>query len=143
MGVELRLFDESDRARCQRIAAAAAMSSYGPRLDGAAFSADDPLEACDQRWLAIVDGEVAGFIELIGAHVSNLFVDPGFQGRGVGSRLMAAAEAAVEGDLTLSVFTVNPGARRLYERLGFVVEGTGPVAFAGGQRDVWRMRKSR
>jgi len=119
------------------------MSSYGPRLDGAAFTVDDPLEACDQRWLAMVDGEVAGFIELVGAHVSNLFVDPAFQGRGVGSRLMAAAEAAVEGDLTLSVFTVNPDARRLYERLGFVVEGTGPVAFAGASHDVWRMRKSR
>lgn len=143
MAVVVRAFSEADDAVCRRIAAAAAMSSYGARMDDVAFRADDPLEACDQRLLAVVDGDIAGFIELAGSHVSNLFVDPAFQGRGIGSALMAEAERRIEGDLTLSVFTVNPDARRLYERLGFVHESTGPVAFAGGEAEVWRMRKRR
>lgn len=143
MTVEVRPFDAADDAVCRRIAAAAAMSSYGARMDTVAFTAADPLEACDQRLLALVDGEIVGFIELVGAHVSNLFVDPACQGRGIGSALMIEAERRIEGDLTLSVFTVNPDARRLYERLGFVLEGTGLTAFAGGQTEVWRMRKRR
>ena len=48
-----------------------------------------------------------------------------------------------DGPLTLSVFTVNPNARRFYERLGFVVEGLKTIAFAGGDHEVWRMRKDR
>jgi ribosomal protein S18 acetylase RimI-like enzyme len=49
---------------------------------------------------------------------------PGLQGRGFGTRLLqeVVAEAdSAEASLTLSVHKANP-ARRLYERLGFVVE---------------------
>ncbi len=145
MTVEIRPFAEADRVPCQRIAAVAAMSSYGPRLDATVdvFRDDQPLEDCDWRLVAVVAGRVAGLIDMIGGHVSNLFVDPACQGQGVGSRLMAAAEERVEGDLTLSVFTVNPDARRFYERLGFVLEGTSFTDFAGGRHELWRMRKPR
>lgn len=145
-GVEVRLFAEEDRSACQRIAAAAALSSYGPRLPLAAghFTPDAPLDQVDQRLVAVIGGVPAGFIDLAGHNIENLFVDPAVQGRGTGSALMAAAEVSVgQGDLTLAVFTVNPDARRLYERLGFVVESTGVTMFAGGKAEVWRMRKRR
>jgi ribosomal protein S18 acetylase RimI-like enzyme len=88
--------------------------------------------------------DVAGFIDLTGRNIENLFVDPAVQGRGLGSVLMAAAEEALgAGDLTLAVFTVNPDARRLYERLGFVVESIGAATLSGGEAEVWRMRKRR
>ena len=96
-----------------------------------------------QGGLDIHRGEVVGFIVLIGAHVSNVFVAPTAQGQGVGGLMMAWAEAQTHGPLTLSVFTVNPNARRFYERLGFVVEGLKTIAFASGDHEVWRMRKDR
>jgi len=144
-GVDLRLFSEADRASCQRIAALAALSSYGPRMPEfrGRFVETQPLEPTDERIVAVRDGAVAGFLDLIGSHVSNLFVDPQHQGQGIGTALMAEAERRAAGDLTLSVFTLNPDARRLYERLGFVVEGVRTVPFAGSSAEVWVMRKQR
>jgi len=144
-GVDLRLFSEADRASCQRIAALAALSSYGPRMPEfrERFVETQPLEPTDERIVAVRDGAVAGFLDLVGSHVSNLFVDPQHQGQGIGTALMAEAERRAAGDLTLSVFTVNPDARRLYERLGFVVEGVRTVPFAGSSAEVWVMRKQR
>lgn len=143
--LDLRPFTETDRIICQRVAARAAMSSYGqhmPEFRGR-FDETQPLEPADDRIVALCDGEIAGFIDLVGNHVSNLFIDPAFQRRGIGTALMAEAERRLSGDLTLLVFTRNPGARRLYERLGFQVEGTRIVPFAGSEAEVWVMRKTR
>lgn len=143
--VELRLFSEDDRASCQRIAALAALSSYGPRMPEFRdrFVEAQPLEPADVRIVAVRDGAVAGFLDLIGSHVSNLFVDPRHQGQGIGTVLIAEAERRAAGDLTLSVFTLNPDARRLYERLGFQVEEVRTVPYAGFSAAVWVMRKPR
>ena len=143
MSVQIRPFAEADRPACQAIAAAAALTSYGAHMPPEAFGPHEPLEPADQRAVAAIGGEVVGFIELVGAHVSNVFVAPTAQGQGVGGLMMAWAEAQTHGPLTLSVFTVNPNARRFYERLGFVVEGLKTIAFAGGDHEVWRMRKDR
>ena len=142
---ELRLFSEDDRASCQRIASLAALSSYGPRMPEfrERFVETQPLEPADVRIVAVRDSAVAGFLDLIGSHVSNLFVDPQHQGQGIGTALMAEAERRAAGDLTLSVFTLNPDARRLYERLGFRVEGVKTVPFAGSSAEVWIMGKRR
>jgi ribosomal protein S18 acetylase RimI-like enzyme len=51
---------------------------------------------------------------------------PAFQGRGVGTAIVRdLVEEARAQDLpvTLQVLKENPGARRLYERLGFAVTG--------------------
>jgi ribosomal protein S18 acetylase RimI-like enzyme len=60
-------------------------------------------------------------------HVTGLAVDPAFAGRGVGRALMEALmEMARErggSRMTLRVFATNPRALRLYERLGFELEG--------------------
>lgn len=143
MSVQIRPFDEADRPACQAIAAAAALTSYGAHMPPQAFGPHEPLEPADRRAVALADGEIVGFIELVGAHVSNVFVGPAAQGKGVGALMMAWAEAQVEGPITLSVFTVNPNARRFYERLGFTVEGTKTIHFADGEHEVWRMRKDR
>jgi ribosomal protein S18 acetylase RimI-like enzyme len=144
-GLELRLFSEDDRASCQTIAARAALSSYGPRMPEFRdrFVETQPLEPADVRIVAVRIGVVAGFLDLVGSHVSNLFVGPKHQGQGVGTALMEEAERQVLGELTLSVFTLNPDARRLYERLGFRVEGVKMVPFAGSSAEVWIMRKPR
>lgn len=140
-----RAFREADRVSCQALAARAALSSYGASMPDLAgrFSPSAPLEAAERRILATCEGRVIGFVELVGEHISNLFVDPDVQGRGVGDALMTEVERRIAGDLTLSVFTVNARARRFYERLGYRVEGTALTPFAGTEREVWRMRKLR
>jgi len=87
--------------------------------------------------VALVNGEVAGYIRLgratpLGASdhvvtVAGLAVEPGRQRQGIGAALVEAAAAEARGcgarRLTLRVLARNAGARRLYERAGFVVEG--------------------
>ena len=143
--VAIRWFEASDRKTCQRIAAAAAMSSYGRLMPqhSFAFTPEAPLEPAEVRLVATLGDEPVGFLELVGTHVSNLFVDPAHQGRGIGSALMRAAEETVPGDITLSVFTSNPAARRFYERLGYRFEGVSQTMFHGLAADVWKMRRAR
>lgn len=67
-------------------------------------------------WL--IDGE---------AQINNIAVHPGFRGRGVGEGLMRFAldkiRALGGSFVTLEVRQSNASARRLYEKLGFVVIG--------------------
>ncbi len=141
----VRAFQESDRKACQQIAAAAALSSYGAQMPELrpAFSGSAELEPADVRLVATISETPVGFLELVGAHISNVFVDPRHQGKGVGRALMTSAERTAPGDLTLSVFTINPRARRFYERLGYCVEAASQILFHGIETDVWRMRKVR
>jgi ribosomal protein S18 acetylase RimI-like enzyme len=56
-------------------------------------------------------------------HLSSIYILPAYQGRGIGTQLIndLLAEAFRQGlPVSLRVLKVNP-ARRLYERLGFVV----------------------
>jgi ribosomal protein S18 acetylase RimI-like enzyme len=58
-----------------------------------------------------------------GIHLSSIYILPEYQGRGIGTQLIndLLAEAFRQGlPVSLRVLKINP-ARRLYERLGFVV----------------------
>ena len=75
--------------------------------------------------------EVVGFLSLIdGDHIGALFVDPAYQGRGIGGALMARCKEGKE-RLTLAVYRENCRAVEFYRRQGFellderVDEGTG------------------
>ncbi len=65
------------------------------------------------------DAALLGFIALRADWIDQLYVAPGQQGRGIGSRLIALAQAASP-VLQLWTFQRNAGARRFYERHGFV-----------------------
>jgi ribosomal protein S18 acetylase RimI-like enzyme len=72
------------------------------------------------------------FVSMLGVHV-------GWRGKGVGSVLLDVAEERRRekeaGGLALIVEDGNTGARRLYERRGFLTRATRPmVSFPGGQR---------
>jgi putative acetyltransferase len=86
--------------------------------------------------VAVADGRVVGSLGIsrdehpVTRHVATLgmFVAEGWRGRGIGAALLAEAlrwarSVGVE-KLELTVYPGNSAARTLYERFGFVVEGT-------------------
>jgi ribosomal protein S18 acetylase RimI-like enzyme len=80
--------------------------------------------------LAEADGEIVGFAARDGAWLMQLYVKVGWTGRGIGSNLLreVLADAAFATPvLRLYTFARNIGARRFYERHGFVA-----VAFGDG-----------
>jgi GNAT superfamily N-acetyltransferase len=73
-------------------------------------------------WLAEVEGRVVGFAAVAGEILRALYVDPVAQGAGVGSALLARAEAV--GARELEVFSGNGHARRFYEARGWREAGS-------------------
>lgn len=66
------------------------------------------------------DGQILALLVLVPGWVNQLYVDPGHTSRGLGSRLLDLAKSANPGGLDLWTFAANRGARRFYERHGFV-----------------------
>lgn len=113
-----------------------------------------------QFWLAAMVGdELAGQLEIQTSpnhprrkHVGQLgmAVRDDFQGKGVGTALMQAAVDMADNwldllRLELGVFVDNEPAVRLYQRFGFVIEGTMTrYAFRAGQyADIYAMARFR
>jgi ribosomal protein S18 acetylase RimI-like enzyme len=85
-----------------------------------AFYSKEVFPACEV-WLAEQNGVTAGFIAYRSGWVDHLYVDPGYQGRGFGSLLLALAKEQSE-SLRAWTFQCNLAARRFYERHAFRVE---------------------
>ena len=77
------------------------------------------VEDCE-LWVAEQDGALAGILVLDGDFVDQLYVEQGLTGRGIGSALLAVAKRERPQGLQLWAFQTNTGARRFYERHGFV-----------------------
>jgi GNAT superfamily N-acetyltransferase len=71
--------------------------------------------------VAEVDRFIVGFIAVAGEWVEQLYLDPAWTGRGIGSSLLSAATADLPA-VRLHCFQANAGARRFYERHGFRAE---------------------
>jgi ribosomal protein S18 acetylase RimI-like enzyme len=94
----------------------------------------DDLSVTVREGVALIaeeDGRALGFVFCVlgdtgrqTAHVTDIYVRPEARGRGIGrallSELVEPARAAGLGHVSLEVLVHNTGARRLYERLGFV-----------------------
>jgi len=84
-----------------------------------------------EAYVALADGEITGFtlLNMQGAfigYIQSLFVAPTWRGKGIGSELARFAEDRIlreTPNVFITVSSFNPGARRLYERLGYVVIG--------------------
>ncbi|MEA3209532.1 MAG: hypothetical protein QOE70_2589 [Chthoniobacter sp.] len=72
-------------------------------------------------WLSEQGGAIAGFIAFRPGWVDHLYIHPNFQGRGIGSTLLALAKGSAD-SLRLWTFQCNLRARRFYEHHGFRVE---------------------
>ncbi|MEU5052098.1 GNAT family N-acetyltransferase [Streptomyces sp. NPDC021096] len=74
-----------------------------------------------ESWVAVTgDGAVAGLLVLEGTELEQLYLDPPWRGRGLGDRFVDLAKRQRPQGLGLWTFQVNAGARRFYERHGFV-----------------------
>lgn len=79
-----------------------------------------------ETWVAVEpDGSVVGLMALDGGELDQLYIQPDRIGRGLGSRFVDLAKELRPDGLALHTFQVNTGARRFYERHGFVVERLG------------------
>jgi ribosomal protein S18 acetylase RimI-like enzyme len=85
------------------------------------------LDHVPHTTVATVNGEIAGFVMVIGAEVEQVYVSAAHRGSGVASALLAAAEQAVAAAghpvAWLAVVAGNARARRFYERQGWTDEG--------------------
>lgn len=83
-----------------------------------------------ETWVCEQRDQIVGFVSLLnrvgndagGSEVGGLFVDPDWQGQGIGQALMNQA-VALKGTLTVAVFEQNAIGRRFYDRYGFVEIG--------------------
>ena len=76
-------------------------------------------------WVAELEGEVVGFLSLMGNEVGAIFLEPRCHGTGIGKALMDKAQA-IHGDLEVEVFQANPIGRKFYDRYGFVLMESKP-----------------
>jgi GNAT superfamily N-acetyltransferase len=89
--------------------------------------AHDLFEFHDEVWLAEEDGRTLGFMGLRRSRTNGwevlekLYVEPDAQNRGVGTALLEKAKELRPDGFVLWVFQKNTGARRFYERHGFVL----------------------
>ena len=78
-------------------------------------------------WVAEVEERVVGVAALEGDMLTQLYILPGEQGRGIGSALLATAMTRCPGGMRLYAFQRNTQARDFYERRDFIA-----VAFGDG-----------
>jgi ribosomal protein S18 acetylase RimI-like enzyme len=112
----MALFTKKDVRNSQPYTAARIVRHYG-------------LQALGVLWRGLrVESELIEPPRTTCLYVAHLGVAPTFQGRGIGTWLLrhAEREARAQGfrRLSLDVSARNPGAQRLYERLGFQVVET-------------------
>ena len=117
------------------------LSVLDGELEQRAAQWEDWLSSHSEHRLILVaeeEGELVGFVhagpagdkDIAGresAEIYALYLDPGFSGRGWGSRLMSAIHTRLQSagfvDGALWVMTDNRFAREFYERLGWSADG--------------------
>ena len=87
-------------------------------------------------WVVAAESGVVAMLVLDRGMIDQLYVDPAQTGHGLGSRLVERAKAEHPDGLDLWTFQANVGARRFYERHGFVAVDTTVGDNEEGEPDV-------
>ncbi|MCZ0738327.1 GNAT family N-acetyltransferase [Phreatobacter sp. AB_2022a] len=131
----------------QRAVRETAARDYDP-VQIAAWSTVDRTRWRERRgsrptWVAVRHGMVVGFSDLEpDGHLDMMFVDPGHQGAGIASRLLATVESAAREGGLLHLFTeASRTARPFFERRGFQLVAEQQVELRGATLTNFRMRK--
>jgi RimJ/RimL family protein N-acetyltransferase len=104
----------------------------------------------DEKWLIWVaesEGKVVGYTLAYREddhtlHKKGLFMNPDYQGEGIGTALFKTSLGAIEtGEIDLSVIAANNRARHIYEKNGFEPAGRDPRLYFGAVRELMVLRK--
>jgi GNAT superfamily N-acetyltransferase len=87
-------------------------------------------------WVVAAESGVVALLVVHQGVIDQLYVDPVYTGRGLGTQLVEVAKAENPGGLDLWTFQTNVGARRFYERHGFVAVETTDGDNEEGEPDV-------
>jgi ribosomal protein S18 acetylase RimI-like enzyme len=121
--MRIRKAAAADSLRCAEVHTLARQSMrYLPPLHASAEVLTwmrDVVMARQRVWVAEIGGCIVGYAALGGGLLTNLYVEPGYQRRGVGTALLARVKAAVPVGFSLWTFQPNLDAIRFYERHGF------------------------
>lgn len=108
------------------LVAARTGESFGPRA----------AERVDGTMVAVVDGEIAGFVMVVDDEVEQVYVAAEHRGTSVATTLLAEAERRVAAGghdkVWLAVVAGNARARRFYERNGWIDHGPMDYVADGG-----------
>jgi len=77
-----------------------------------------------EKYVALENNEIVGFVGINGDVISWLYVDPNHFGRGIGRELLVVALRGIEKEVSLFVVAGNLRAISLYESLGFELKST-------------------
>ncbi|WP_051333637.1 GNAT family N-acetyltransferase [Aliagarivorans marinus] len=88
------------------------------------------LKTRAEVWVAEVHGKVCGFMALAGEQLLGIFVDPDWQGRGVGSQLLFQAKL-LRPRLQLVLFADSNDALRFYRRHHFTTYAQRDERYSG------------
>ena len=90
------------------------------------------------------DADLVATGAIVEDHIIAVFVHPGFQGRGIGARVMDALEGDARAAGRASVrLDVSLPSRRFYERRGYRLLENCSIEVGGGERlDYWTAEKS-
>lgn len=83
-------------------------------------------------WVVEHNGDVVGFIALIGNEVGAIFLQPKYQGLGLGWLMMDKAQM-LHGNLEVEVFEKNSIGREFYRKYGFTEMGKSLHEMSGEQ----------
>jgi GNAT superfamily N-acetyltransferase len=124
-GVTIRRAVPADAPAVADVYLAAFYATYDFRLahtddEVRGWLADEVIPRME-TWVAEEDGRVIAMMVLDEAGIGQLYVDPPWHGRGIGSRLVELAKKRRPDGLELYTFQVNERARRFYEWHGFAV----------------------
>lgn len=121
--VVLRPATHRDGPRCAGIFLRARQAAFP--CSRRSFELDDYQRAVedDEVWVARIGGVAVGFVSLHRPErqIRNLFVDPRWQHRGIGSRLLDAARGLLDGPALLCCQRGNRAARSFYEHNGWTL----------------------
>lgn len=95
----------------------------------------------NEVWVVEAGGGIIALLVLDDEWIDQLYVDPDHTGQGIGAQLVAVAKQRRPAGLHLWTFEANAGARRFYERHGFVATATTAGENEEGAPDIryeWR-----
>jgi len=139
----LRLAEATEATRLAEFSQRTYAAAFGRHFAPGDLEAYLAAELSESQWqvylqhdrvlLAEVAGELVGYVQFgpaeheVGIEIRRLYVDPDRLGQGIGGQLLARvlgrSEVAAAAAVWIEVWEENYGARRLYQRFGFVETG--------------------